>query len=356
MTKIIKALDYSIEFGSILESNFQHLLSTSYSKSKKIILVDENTHEYCLEYLITSFPELAEAEVMLLPQGEENKVMEVCFQVWEAMSEYKISRKDLIINLGGGMVTDMGGFIAAIYKRGLDFINIPTTLLAMVDASVGGKTGIDLGSYKNQLGVFANPKAIFVDEAFLSTLPQEELNNGLAEMLKHALIKDVEHWANLIDFENNPFSLEKIMHSVSIKNEIVLADPKEENERKKLNFGHTFGHAIEGFFLHSENQIKHGHAVALGILCETYLSYLRGKITIEVYNLIHEIIESDFEMIRIEEEHFDALIGLMQQDKKNRESKILCVLLNEIGDCSFDEEITKDEILEVLKEIFKSEK
>src|SRR5690606_12666250 len=147
------------------------LLTNDYTNSKKVILVDENTHDACLEYLLTAFDGLEDAEVMLLPAGEENKVMEVCFQVWEALSEYGVGRQDLIINLGGGVVTDMGGFIASLYKRGVDFINIPTSLLAMVDASVGGKTGIDLGMYKNQLGVFANPKRVFVDLGFLNTLP-----------------------------------------------------------------------------------------------------------------------------------------------------------------------------------------
>src|SRR5690606_19825507 len=163
------------------------LLTNDYTNSKKVILVDENTHDACLEYLLTAFDGLEDAEVMLLPAGEENKVMEVCFQVWEAMSEYGVGRRDLIINLGGGVVTDMGGFIASVYKRGVDFINIPTTLLGMVDASIGGKTGIDLGPLKNQLGVFSNPKAIYVDVTFLETLETKDVVNGYAEMLKHAL-------------------------------------------------------------------------------------------------------------------------------------------------------------------------
>jgi 3-dehydroquinate synthase len=351
MNKIIKAKDYSIEFGPLLDSNFQNLLTKNYSNSKKIILVDENTHEFCLEYLITNYPELADAEVMLLPEGEENKVMEVCFQVWEALSEYKVSRKDLIINLGGGVVTDMGGFIASIYKRGIDFINIPTSLLAMVDASIGGKTGIDLGSYKNQLGVFSNPKAIFIDESFLHTLPEEEKLNGFAEMIKHGLVKNINHFKKLVPIEKGKINLDLIYDSVSIKNEIVLADPNENNERKKLNFGHTFGHAIEGFFLQTENQIKHGHAVALGMLCETYLSCLKGKIDSAIYNDIHEIIESEFKLISIQEVDHFAIINLMEQDKKNQGNKILCVLLTEIGQCEFDQEISRDEIIEVLNKV-----
>ena len=240
----------AIEIGSIIESSFGKLLEEKYSNARKIILVDENTHDHCLEYLITSYSVLEEAEVMLLPVGEENKVMEVCFQVWEAFSEYKIVRSDVVINLGGGVVTDMGGFIASIYKRGLDFIHIPTSLLGMVDASIGGKTGIDLGSYKNQLGVFRDPVAVYIDPSFLQTLPGIELVSGYAEMIKHTLIADKEHWKLLHQLDpirllqTNHYT-EMIERSVEIKAGIVNNDPVEKGRRKILNFGHTIGHAIE---------------------------------------------------------------------------------------------------------------
>jgi 3-dehydroquinate synthase len=174
-----------VEIGSITEGSLSLVLQ-AYQNHNLIIIVDENTHDCCLEYMITSFPELERAEVILLPVGEENKVMEVCFQVWQAFTEYGFGRKDLVINLGGGVVTDMGGFIASIFKRGLKFINIPTSLLGMVDAAIGGKTGIDLDRYKNQLGTFSHPTHVFIDPIFLSTLPGEEIFNGYAEMLKHA--------------------------------------------------------------------------------------------------------------------------------------------------------------------------
>lgn len=244
MNQKIEAEGYDIEIGSLASSSFSEFLR-GYSNSKKVILLDENTHDHCLEYLLTAFSGLEDAEVMLLPSGEENKVMEVCFQVWEAWSEYQIGRNDLVINLGGGVVTDMGGFIASIFKRGLNFIQIPTSLLAMVDASVGGKTGIDLGRHKNQLGVFANPEKVYIDPGFLKTLPAEELKNGYSEMLKHGLIADKLHWENLkkINFENSENLLALILCSIAIKNKIVLSDPLEKADRKKLNFGHTFGHA-----------------------------------------------------------------------------------------------------------------
>ncbi len=199
---ILNSSDYQIEIGSLETSGFTNFIQQRYSDSKIVIMVDENTNDNCLEYLITTFDFLAEAEVMLLPSGEENKVMEVCFQVWEALSDYGIGRRDLVINLGGGVVTDMGGFIASVYKRGVDFIQIPTTLLAMIDASIGGKTGIDLGMYKNQLGVFMNPKAIFIDKIFLETLEPKEVVNGFAEALKHALIKDPGLWDEFSSMEN----------------------------------------------------------------------------------------------------------------------------------------------------------
>ena len=187
--KYIDAIDYKLEIGSLEESSFSQFLE-SYVNRKKVIIVDDNTHEHCLPYLITTFQELSDAEVILLPEGEENKQMSIAYSVWEALTDYTVSRNDLVINLGGGMITDLGGFIASCYKRGCDFINIPTSLLGMVDASIGGKTGINLGHFKNQIGVFSNPKAVYIDPIFLTTLPDEEMKSGYAEMLKHGLISN----------------------------------------------------------------------------------------------------------------------------------------------------------------------
>ncbi|MGV3631064.1 MAG: 3-dehydroquinate synthase [Bacteroidota bacterium] len=342
--KIIRSASYPIEFGLLTASSFPKILEKEYASAKKIILVDENTHEYCLEYLLTHFEALQDAEIMLLPCGEENKVMEVCFQVWEALSEYKISRRDLIINLGGGLVSDMGGFIAAIFKRGVNFINIPTSLLAMVDASVGGKTGIDLGKYKNQLGVFANPLAVYVDPVFLQTLPSEEKLNGLAEMLKHGLIADRDHWIKLQKTERENMLPELIYDSVRIKNTIVSSDPFEAGERKKLNFGHTFGHAFEGFLLDSENQIAHGHAVALGILCEAYLSLEKGLLDRTSFEEVRACIQTNFPLLAFREEDFPAIYELMLQDKKNHNRSVQCVLLKNIGDAVSDQVISYEEV------------
>ena len=211
-----------LEIGSILEGGFQAYLKT-FENQKIVILVDENTHDYCLEYLITSFPELERAEIMLLPCGEENKVMEVCFQVWQAFTEYHVERKDLVINLGGGVVTDMGGFIASVFKRGLTFIHVPTSLLGMVDAAIGGKNGIDLDGYKNQLGTITQPACVFIDSGFLATLPAEEIFNGYAEMLKHALIGDVALWEEIrhIQSEDELIQQEVIVKAIRVKTNII---------------------------------------------------------------------------------------------------------------------------------------
>lgn len=347
--KKIQANDYVIELGRIVESDFSLLLNTTYKNAKKIILVDENTHDYCLEFLITTFEELKEAEVMLLPVGEENKVLEVCFQVWEAMSEYQISRKDLIINLGGGIVSDMGGFIASIYKRGIDFINIPTTLLSMVDASVGGKTGVDLGRFKNQLGTFTNPKGLFVDVSFLSTLPKDEILNGFAEMLKHGLIASKPYWKELTSLASmdDLVTEELVCTSIEIKNEIVKADPKEANDRKKLNFGHTIGHGLEGFFLVS-NPIGHGHAVGIGMLAESFISFKKGLLSEIEWNEINGVLMALFPVLPVRLDDIDTIIELMKNDKKNSENKIKSCLLTGIGSCVYDQNLSIEEIKESL--------
>lgn len=338
-----------LEFGSIEQSSFSTLLKKQYSTAKKVIIVDENTHDYCLEYLITTFEELKEAEIMLLPAGEENKVMEVCFQVWNAMTEYEIGRKDLIINLGGGVVTDMGGFIAAIYKRGVDFVHIPTSLLGMVDASIGGKTGIDLGVYKNQLGVFVDPIKVYVDPIFLETLPEEELWNGYAEILKHALISDRTFWneVKVIDQADELKNLDLIEKAARIKQTIVERDPKESGERKLLNFGHTIGHAIEGFLLEREERISHGHAVAIGMLYEARLANRVGVLKETDLEEIENVLEK-YPRVKIEESEIEQLIEIMRNDKKNSQGLIKGVLIVEIGRCDFDFTLEESILREIL--------
>lgn len=345
----------SIEISRLEESSLRDLLTVRYANSRKIIMVDENTHDNCLDYLLTTFTELEKAEVMLLPAGEENKVLEVCFQVWEAMSEYGIVRSDLIINLGGGVVTDMGGFIASVFKRGIDFIHIPTSLLGMVDAAIGGKTGIDLGSYKNQIGTFEHPKAVYIDPAFLHTLPEEQLVSGYAEMLKHGLIADKRLWElfhtlDPIRLIENEHLIDVIARSVDLKVGIVNEDPKEKYQRKALNFGHTIGHGIEGFCLQNE-PITHGHAVALGMMAESYLSLKRSLITEREYMEITTYLSQIYDYLVLTEDAKKEVIHLIQNDKKNDNQGIRCVLLNGIGAVKIDEIITDKEVHDALTSI-----
>lgn len=341
---IIENAEYSVHIGSLEESIFSKFIEKNYSNSKIVIMVDENTNDFCLEYLITSFEFLADAEVMLLPAGEENKVMEVCFQVFEALSEYGVGRRDLIINLGGGVVTDMGGFMAALYKRGVDFINIPTTLLGMIDASIGGKTGIDLGLYKNQLGVFAHPKAIFIDKRFLQTLEPREMVNGFAEALKHALIRDKELWQTLSTLDNlcalaDDNMLQRI---AQIKLDIVNRDPQEKGERKVLNFGHTIGHAIEGIYMLKEEPVDHGHAVALGMMVESYISCKLNKISAQEFAAIEATLLAWFPIPAISVSDKEQIALLLHNDKKNHSGEIQFVLLEGIGNSSFDNVVSEE--------------
>lgn len=338
-----------IELGSIIDSSFGLFIQNEYATSKIVIIVDENTNEHCLEYLITTFDFLAKAEVILLPVGEENKTMEVCFHVWEALSEYGIGRRDLVINLGGGVVTDMGGFIASIYKRGVDFINIPTSLLGMVDASIGGKNGVDLDAYKNQLGVFRNPKAIYIDTAFLKTLDLREKVNGFAEILKHALIKDAELWNQLAEIEDlleleDESLLDRI---ISIKVAVVNEDPTEQGIRKILNFGHTVGHALEGHFLF-ESPIDHGHSVAIGMIAESYISMHLGKLSAAEFSQIEQLILSWYPIPQMAMNDVSKIIELLYNDKKNHSGKIQCCLLDKIGNCLYDQAVEESYFADAL--------
>lgn len=340
-------------FGSLAESPLSQIIREKFPHSKIVIMVDENTHDHCLEYLLTTFEELTEAEVMLLPAGEENKVLEVCYQVWEALSEYQVGRKDLVINLGGGVVTDMGGFIASVFKRGLEFIQIPTTLLGMVDAAIGGKTGVDLGPFKNQIGVFQQPLQVIVDPAFLGTLNDQELMNGYAEMLKHALISDKDLWDELnIASIDQLQDVELIKRSTTIKMTIVEKDPLEQNMRKLLNFGHTLGHAIEGYLLEKEEAIGHGHAVALGMISESYLSFKKGLLSQSEMNEIVARLLANYPIPEMSDEEIVQLVQLCKNDKKNEENKINCSLLSAIGKGEIDQFVSESEVTEAFQFLF----
>ncbi|MEG1668951.1 3-dehydroquinate synthase [Chryseobacterium sp.] len=333
---------------TLLDENFSHLnqFLTEKSFSKIFILVDENTHEYCLPVLLGNLETDISFEILEIEAGEEMKNIQTANQLWEILTEMKADRKALIINLGGGVITDMGGFVASTYKRGIQFINIPTTLLSMCDASIGGKTGIDLMHYKNMVGTFSFPEKIYAYTRFLDTLPAKELKSGFAEMLKHGLIADKKHWEALIKLQHlDPTGIEPLIpQSMEIKQEVVNADFHEKNVRKTLNFGHTIGHAIESLCLQSENPILHGEAVALGMICESHLSYLEGLISKEDADMIIENIQRYFSFIDLSDFKDEDIFNLLLNDKKNTDAKINFSLLSGIGSCVYDHECSTENI------------
>jgi len=328
--KEIKAIDYSIWIG---ENSLSKLDISTYSKVA--ILVDENTMRDCLFKL----PQIENALIIEIKSGEEYKNISTCNFIWEQLTINNFDRNALLINLGGGVIGDMGGFCATTYKRGLEFIHIPTTLLAMVDASVGGKLGIDFKGFKNQIGLFNNPKAVLISSEFLETLAESELKSGFAEVVKHALISDNSLWLKL---KNTPFTdldWEDIIDtSVQIKNKIVLADPFEKEERKKLNFGHTFGHAIESYYLEKGTPISHGEAVFMGMILETKMSDLSETDKNEIKNYVL----SNFALPYTPKK--SSLHKFLINDKKNQNGKINFTLLNGIGNCSLDNLFSLDEL------------
>lgn len=321
------------------------------SYSKIFILVDENTHEYCLPILLGNLETELAFEILEVEAGEEMKNIQTANQLWEILTEMQADRKALMINLGGGVITDMGGFVASTYKRGIEFINIPTTLLSMCDASIGGKTGIDLMHYKNMVGTFTFPEQIFVYPKFLETLPFKELRSGFAEMLKHGLIADKIHWEALIQVQK-PDAESIIPHlqvSMNIKQEVVQKDFQEKNIRKTLNFGHTIGHAIESLFLNQGNPVLHGEAVAMGMIAETRLAFLEKLISEEDADNIIDGLRKYYPYLDISDFSHEEILALLTNDKKNEDQNILFSLISGIGSCTFDQQCRPENILESLE-------
>lgn len=322
--------------------------------SKIFILVDTNTHDLCLPQFMANLEsgEIS-TEVMEIPEGEDHKTIDICMGVWEAMSQYNADRQSLLINLGGGVVTDLGGFVASTYMRGIDYINVPTSLLAMVDASVGGKTGVDLGVLKNQVGVISEGAMILIDISFLGTLPQNQMISGFAEMLKHGLITDKKYWTTLTNLQDLDISdLDQLIYdSVIIKNNIVAEDPREKGLRKTLNFGHTLGHAIESYFLENDAKktLLHGEAIAIGMILEAYLSTKVCGLSSDDLSEISDSILKTFSKIQFEEKDYEYILELMKHDKKNSHGVIKFVLLEAIGKSKIDKEVSNEIILEAFK-------
>ncbi len=314
------------------------------------VLVDETTREVCLP-IIGKFGCLADAEVITIPAGDQHKSLDSVGHVWAELQCLGCTRHSLMVNLGGGMVTDLGGFAASTFKRGIRFINIPTTLLAMVDASVGGKTGFNFGGLKNEVGVFSNAQSVIIDTTFLRTMDRENMLSGYAEMLKHGLISTEQMWAELLNFDIEVPSLTDLQRmvadSVAVKERIVLEDPTEQGIRKALNLGHTVGHAFESLAL-MRQPVLHGYAVAWGLVCELYLSCMKTGFPVERMRQTVRFIFDHYGRMPITCDDYPALLSLMTHDKKNTAGRINFTLLGAIGDLRINQTATREEIEEAL--------
>ncbi len=345
--KSITANDSIIHFNDLCYPSLnEHFKLNNFSKI--FVLVDENTYKYCLPNFLAKLETKADVEIIEIEAGEEHKTIDTCSGVWNTLSELDADRKSLLINVGGGVITDLGGFVASTFKRGIAYINVPTSLLSMVDASVGGKTGVDLGHLKNQIGVISTPNLVLIDTNFLETLPQNQLRSGLAEMLKHGLINSKNYWNKFKDFSKLTLNDldELIYESVIIKKNVVEEDPFENGLRKTLNFGHTLGHAIESYFLSnpSKKDLLHGEAIVVGMILASYISTELVGFPSKTTDEIKALFLSYYEKVDIEEKEYQSIIELLKYDKKNNHGNINFVLLKDIGipkiDC-----LVKDEII-----------
>jgi 3-dehydroquinate synthase len=317
--------------------------------SHVLVLADSNTARLCLPLLERYLP--TGYEFIEISAGEEYKTLATCEIVWNQLTSQRADRHAVLVNVGGGVVTDLGGFAAALYKRGIRFVQVPTTLLAQVDASVGGKTGVDFQGYKNQLGVFQAPAGVFVEPQFLQTLDPRQIKSGYAEVIKHWLIADAEAFntnRRLGWLTDDWTSI--IRESVALKQRIVAEDPLESGPRKLLNFGHTVGHALESYLLTQPGrETLHGEAVAAGIVCESWLSVQRGLLSADELDKIETFVFSVFDKISFVSLETEAIAEFALQDKKNSGSTINCTLLNGIGNGVYDQPVTLAEIAESLR-------
>jgi len=334
-------------FGSLPRELTSFFQSTSYSQVA--VLVDENTERSCYSEIQKVLPAHF---VIKIASGEEQKHLGTCDTIWLSMTEKQMDRRSLMINLGGGVISDMGGFCAATFKRGIDYVNIPTTLLSQVDASIGGKVGVDFKSFKNHIGLFRDPTLVIADVGMLDTLPYEQIRSGFAEVVKHALIADsgfFEHLKKISELSQADWRT-VIPRALEIKGKIVESDPLEKGPRKKLNFGHSVGHAIESCLLENGTPCLHGEAVGAGMLCEAFISSKANGLSHESLHQIKTFITAHFpknhSLTGIAPERIAAAL---LQDKKNRDSEMRFTLLKEIGMSDYDITISFDDVLESLK-------
>ncbi|OIP84795.1 MAG: 3-dehydroquinate synthase [Porphyromonadaceae bacterium CG2_30_38_12] len=315
------------------------------------ILTDSNTQTYCLPALMQS-EKLQGSNLINIANGDEHKHIDSAILIWKYLSEHGATRKSLMINVGGGMITDIGGFTAATFKRGIPYINVSTSLLGAVDAATGGKTGINFGGLKNEIGVFAPAKEVLINIDFFKTLTYENLISGFAEMMKHALIDSTHEWKQVMAFDAKKFDLGALkpllINSFRIKERIVAQDPHEANIRKALNLGHTIGHAFESYSYKAMHPVLHGYAVMWGMLCELHLSQVKLGFPDDVLQTLVQFTKAHYGVYLFENKDYDTLFELMTHDKKNDSKEINFTLLSAVGEIKINQTATKAEIYESL--------
>lgn len=347
--KIIDCQDYSIHIGDSRNSLADFLKGARYSKIG--ILVDENTRKYCLPILMEDI-DISAWTIIEIEAGEEHKNLRSCEKIWKRMLMAGFDRHSLLINLGGGVIGDMGGFCASTYMRGIDFLQIPTTLLAQVDASVGGKLGIDLEFVKNIIGLFNNPQAVFVDKKYLNSLEISQIRSGFAEVVKHGLIAQPAIWNQckeiaIAGIPTASFDDELLYHSIAVKKQVVEQDPREKGLRKILNFGHTIGHAVETHSWTTDKPLLHGEAVFIGMACENYLAYAKKLISKKELDDINSVLKKICFLPKACINGSD-IWKIVLKDKKNKLDKAFTALIDQIGSAVYDIEITREEVMESL--------
>jgi len=337
----------TVKIAPISESLATFFAQNEYSHIA--ILVDEFTNKYCLPIIQDLLP--SNFTKILIKSGEHHKNLATCERVWDRMTQANMDRHSLMVNLGGGVIGDLGGFCASTYKRGIDFIQIPTTLLAQVDASVGGKLGIDFHGLKNHIGVFQLPKTVLIDPKFIETLSIQQKKSGFAEIIKHCLIRDEQEWNAIRQQSFEELDLSKLIaHSVAIKEAVVLEDPKETGLRKILNFGHTLGHAIETYLLdQGKRKILHGEAIAIGMIAEAFISHQRDLISLQELEEIESYLFENYGRVKLHPEEISKIIALTAQDKKNKGKEIRFSLLTGIGDCGYDIPVSASEMKKAIQ-------
>jgi len=342
---VISTKTYTIRFNKDGYESLENLVNNK-SYSKLFVIVDENSKKHCLSKLNNKVS--LRLNTLEIKSGEINKNINTCLEVWNLLTKLEADRRSLIINLGGGVITDMGGFIASTFKRGIDFVNIPTTLLSMVDASVGSKTGINFNLIKNQIGLFSDPKLVIIDDDFLATLPTREIASGYAEIYKHTILSN-ENFEQLTKNENLVYNCDLIRNSIKLKNEVVNKDKYENNIRKSLNFGHTIGHAIESVFLEKKNKLLHGEAIAIGMICESFISVKTSDFEIEKSDKIKKHLKNIFQEINFSQDDIKNVLSLIKFDKKNELNKPKFALISQIGKVNLDIEVDDSLIIESIK-------